>query len=265
MISATSTNLIVEFFCSFYQTVASLKQAISLSHEMQFINVSKSDLPSNIIFPPENDRVKMIASYLSSVLSENYKLVQDKLTDDEIRHLNVVKYISAALVDELFILEFKWWGNEYWESVLLEQQLFKTCVSGEKFFTILEKLLTRSTGNSAQKELAIVFLMALALGFKGKYRNLNENTNIDAYKNKLLKLIGRKEESLLPMFHNAYDYTIAYPEEKRMSPLTRWYRIGLIFMLIYLILAHFIWIYKMEFINQHFFEETDNKFSSRKK
>lgn len=219
---------------------------------MQFIYDNKELSETNSVSPLEDERVKMIAHYLSSNLGNIYETYRNKLTETEMKYLNIVRYFIVALVDELFILEFTWYGNDYWESVLLEQQLFKTSYSGEKVFQIIDNTINSTTVNNSQKELAIVFLMVIALGFKGKYRYIKDTKIFEIYKDKLLKIIGRKEESVLPLFRNAYQHIISFPEEKRLSPLSRWYRYGLLFIVIFLIIAHFVWTFNVQELS-HFF------------
>jgi hypothetical protein len=87
-------------------------------------------------------------------------------------------YVMAVLADEVFV-HSEWEGREYWLNHLLEARLFQTHAAGEIFFRRLEALLRRE--DEAAAELAIVYLMALSLGFRGKYWGAAHEPILDVY------------------------------------------------------------------------------------
>jgi type VI secretion system protein ImpK len=93
------------------------------------------------------------------------------------------RYALAVLADEI-ALDSDWAGRATWESALIEQKYFGTTVGGVRFFDILDEI------PDHEPELAEVFFLCLALGFRGKYAE--GAPELESFKRKLLaKLPGR--------------------------------------------------------------------------
>jgi len=78
--------------------------------------------------------------------------------------VDTLRYLLVGLADEV-ILSSNWSRAREWREKLLEMELFKTSVAGERFFDLLEMEGYRD------RELAEFFHICLALGFRGKFRN----------------------------------------------------------------------------------------------
>ena len=76
------------------------------------------------------------------------------------------QYAMVAVADEVFV-RLAWNGATYWASNLLETERFATRRAGQAVFERIDGLLERADPDD--KELAAVYLTALALGFQGKY------------------------------------------------------------------------------------------------
>ena len=141
-------------------------------------------------------------------------------------------YIMVALADEIF-LNFKWVGQNIWDMYLIEQRIFKTQIAGEKFFENLDYyLLTR---DPLKVDLGALYYFALALGFQGKYRGMNDNGMLQSYMHQLFLYVMRKEpdfqKSTYLLFPEAYEYTQTQGEIVQLSNPRAWYGafLGLIF------------------------------------
>jgi type VI secretion system protein ImpK len=124
------------------------------------------------------------------------------------------EYVMAALADET-MLNANWSAREQWP--LLEQKLFNTHASGDLFFRKLDRLLT---GRSPSNDLAMIYFQALALDFKGRYRDADPRHQIDRYRRQLfLKIYGHpvSEVEHEPIFLQSYEST-AIDDEARRSP-----------------------------------------------
>jgi type VI secretion system protein ImpK len=77
------------------------------------------------------------------------------------------EYVMAALADEILLHRLEWQGTRAWNSHLIEFRLFRTRVAGEEFFNRLDRLL--QTPDPMYKDLATIYLMAIMLGFRGRY------------------------------------------------------------------------------------------------
>ena len=76
-------------------------------------------------------------------------------------------YLMAAFADESFICLLDWPGKDYWAEHLMELRLFHSQIAGQEIFHRIDTLLARQ--DFGTEELAAVYLMVLALGFKGQY------------------------------------------------------------------------------------------------
>lgn len=155
-----------------------------------------------------------------------------------------VRYLMTALADEVF-LELDWFGREYWYNHLLELRLYDSQNSGERVFELIDSLLQ---GDQTQKlDLAKIYLFALVLGFEGKYRNAEDTTPLDEYKQRLYRFIERAKPSQLeegiPLLKEPYRHTLDRGEGE-LLPNFRWWATSLgVTVLAYLVLSTFIWWY----------------------
>ena len=95
-------------------------------------------------------------------------------------------YILAALADEIFLHELEWPGRIHWDGVLLEERLYGTRIAGERLFDLARMLIaSRATG---QDDLVVALMQALALGFRGRYRDGNDRGEIRRLRRQLYQL-----------------------------------------------------------------------------
>ncbi len=163
------------------------------------------------------------------------------------------QYVMTALADEIF-LHLDWPGKEDWKaSHLLEYRFFDTYVAGEKFFDKLEKLLREhSTG---YKEMAVIYFLALSLGFEGKYRDQEDKGQLEFYRRQLFAFIFQRDPSLkaesAKLFPQPYVHSL--PREKAgesgaggLWNLLRgkgWLVLTSAFLLLFLLISHGIWLH----------------------
>lgn len=133
------------------------------------------------------------------------------------------QYVMAALADEVF-LRIEWEGREAWRSNLIEARLFQTHAAGEVLFQRIEALLARR--DPVWAEAAKVYLMALALGFRGKFRGMDDGGQIDAYRRQLFTFIFQRRPELgtstRPLFADAYQHTLAEGRGLRLPSARPW-------------------------------------------
>lgn len=118
-------------------------------------------------------------------------------------------YVMAALGDETF-LHLDWWGRAGWSSHLLEARLFGTQVAGERLFQRIDEL--PRDRDAGRRDLAAVYLMALSLGFQGRYRGTAGIARVEAYRRELFAFVFRRHPSLARgerrLFPQAYENTL---------------------------------------------------------
>ena len=153
------------------------------------------------------------------------------------------QYAMAALADEIFI-HLDWAGRETWRQSLLEQKLFNSHRAGEELFVRIDALLRDR--ESAQAELARIYLIVLALGFQGKFRGQPDaDLELKAYREQLHRFIHGREpqavrgnEQLVPM---AYASTLDDGRASTLPYLKPWLWAVAAVLLLWLAGTHFIW------------------------
>jgi type VI secretion system protein ImpK len=158
------------------------------------------------------------------------------------RHYEEAQYVMAALGDDIFV-HLEWPGKEAWKSNLLEARFFGTHDAGERIFNRLDRLLQVRDPN--QRELAAVYLMALALGFKGKYAVVEDDGKFAAYRGNLYSFIaghdaamaapGRRLLPDLPL--HARDE----PAVRKLPDPRRWYYALGLSLVLFALIAHLAW------------------------
>ncbi len=151
-------------------------------------------------------------------------------------------YVMAALADEVFI-RLKWDERNYWLRNLIETHYFGSNFAGERFFQKVDQLLERSDDPAA--EAATVYLMALALGFRGKYYGPSGERDIAEYSTCLFHFIANRDpdlkESARVLFPAAYRQTIQSGAPRRFSNPRRWWILLFLVVTAWFIASDFLW------------------------
>lgn len=149
------------------------------------------------------------------------------------------QYVMAALGDEIFI-HLEWEGREAWRSNLIESRLFGTHAAGDVLFQRLEALLARR--DPVWAEVAKVYLMALSLGFRGKYQGVDDGGQIDVYRRQLFTFIFQRKPELQtsarPLFQDAYQHTLVEGSGKRLPSAKPWVAVLCVLVAVFLVSSH---------------------------
>jgi type VI secretion system protein ImpK len=78
------------------------------------------------------------------------------------------RYLKAALADEM-LLRTDWAGRAHWHHELVEAKLFGSAHAGQRVFADIDTLLRER--DPARRALARLYLLLLASGFQGRYRD----------------------------------------------------------------------------------------------
>jgi len=152
------------------------------------------------------------------------------------------QYVMAALADEIF-LNLPWEGRKYWP--LLESRLFQTHSAGEVVFENIERLLLRS--DPVYLDVATIYFLALCLGFEGKFRDAEDTTALDLYRQRLFRLISRGQPQVLDgsnrFFPQNYLYTLQEGSGRELPNPRMWLAIlGSVFVL-WICLSYALWVH----------------------
>jgi type VI secretion system protein ImpK len=155
------------------------------------------------------------------------------------------RYLKAALADEI-LLNTQWVGRDSWTSHLLEATLFRSSIAGEKIFERIEQLLSNREPSS--RNMAKIYLFALALGFQGKYRGSTELGKYNGYRDELFQFVYQRMPDLSArdrvLSELPYSNTLAHIAPRKLPNFSRW---SIIFILIFLGLlaaSELLWLWQ---------------------
>lgn len=152
-------------------------------------------------------------------------------------------YAMVAMLDEVF-LSFPWHGQRRWKHNLMEKRFFHTQVAGELFFKKIDDLIEEN--DPQRNDLAAVYLMIIALGFKGKYRGEDDEGQLSWYRNQLYTLIHKHPSSLYQpgrdqLIEESYDHTINIAATKGLPNLKNWVIAFSSIIAAYVVISSFLW------------------------
>jgi type VI secretion system protein ImpK len=152
------------------------------------------------------------------------------------------QYVMVALADEIF-LHTEWEGQKAWVSNLLEARIFKTHAAGEIFFDRVDRLLQGQ--NPVYRDLAAVYLMALSLGFKGKYYGTDDKGQIAHYRRQLFSFICRRDPALdnesRHIFPEAYYHNVREESQKKLADPRKWVLLLCLVIIVYVAATQLLW------------------------
>lgn len=235
---ASGESFLLTQFREFYSEVIRLKRAVE-SGAWVFTVDSRSEEP-----PDYSKGVNAIWQRLQYLLEQQDMAAVRRGGEYWSAVYQEAQFVMAALADEVF-LHLDWEGKEIWSSNLLESQFFSSHSAGEIFFEKLDALLENSGPD--QTELAKVYLMALALGFQGKYRGSGDGRELHSYRRKLFSSISRRDPNILDeaksLFPEAYVHTLDAGQGRRLPDVRRWVGALVLVVLVWIIVGHGLWIY----------------------
>lgn len=154
------------------------------------------------------------------------------------------QYLMAALADEMF-LHLDWLGRTDWQGNLVEQRLFGTHRAGDEVFRRIERILR--SRDPLEVELARLYMMALALGFQGRYRGSGPEgaARVDLYRRQLYTFVTNEDpdapREAKPLFPEAYDSTLEVGEGRRFALVSRWVLGLVLVLLLWIVVSHQVW------------------------
>jgi type VI secretion system protein ImpK len=156
-------------------------------------------------------------------------------------------YAMVAFADEIF-LNIPWDGQKHWENNLLESRFFQTQIAGELIFSKIDNLI--STNDPLKADLAIVYLLILGLGFKGKYRAENANPEaLRIYRQQLYRMVNRHPSTLYDpgrehLVEACYEHVLDSTISKGLPEIRIWILIFIGILGVYLFASTLLW-YKL--------------------
>ena len=168
------------------------------------------------------------------------------------KSMKEVIYLMAAMADEIF-LNMDWEGKNFWQSNILERKFFESQVAGEFVFRKIDALLQQRETFSLER--AEIYLKALAMGFKGKFRDVNEETaKIDEYRRLLFETIERQDSAIRSrdprIYSKEYNYTIPTITRKRLPDASMINYLCLFYLFMFLTFTSLVWVFETKDISR---------------
>ncbi len=187
-------------------------------------------------------RINTIVTTLMNALEERGKDFSTRGGQYGLKLYQRVIYVFAAFADEM-MLDHAWDGRDQWLKNPLEVRLFGTQSAGEELFEDIDNgLAAYELGRS---DLATVYLMALNLGFKGRFRGTGSEEKINSYKRRLFALIRDRDPSLeeagTTFLGTVYQYNQTGGAPRFMPYLRPWVISIAVVVGLYILGSHLIW------------------------
>lgn len=179
------------------------------------------------------------------------------------------RYLMAAIADEMLIA-MDWPHRDTWIGYLLEERLCGTRCAGDRVFDLIDALLLAREPD--RREMAMLYLFALALGFRGRYRDsAADQRHLLQLRASLFRLAHGREpdaafsdtadmalmESGRRLMPQPYLHTVADALPVLLPNPRRWVGIFWVAAASLLLAAYVIWTMQTAGLRAHF-DATDN-------
>lgn len=158
---------------------------------------------------------------LLEVLTSMAAGAEDRYATDQLS-LQQARYLLACFADDL-LGRGEAAHAAAWRAASLESNLYRTDAAGMEIFERVEKLL--EIGDPGRRELAALYLMALALGFRGRLEGESGDGTLRSYRKRLLALAApeRQAEETVPWISpTAYRHTVSRIGTELLPNLKLW-------------------------------------------
>lgn len=163
----------------------------------------------------------------------------------ELENVADARYLKAALADEI-LLNTQWVGREQWTAHLLESALFRTNIAGDLVFRRIEQIL--SDREPSRRDMARLYLFALALGFQGKYRGAGQVDRLRSFREELFQFVYQRQADFSGrdrvVSERAYASTLSHIAPRKLPTLSRWTALFLLGIVALLAISELLWLWQ---------------------
>jgi type IV/VI secretion system ImpK/VasF family protein len=199
--------------------------------------------------PTEMADPEFAAQLLSKRLSEMLELqaAESNWTGgDAVKYYPEAQYAMVALADETFAT-IDWPGKSSWPKYLLEPRMYGSRNAEVEFFSRIDRLLKDPHPPKGARDLARVYLLVIASGFRGKFRVPGVKRPLAEYRRRLYEFSHRTDPLELyakdrKIFPEAAENTLASRAVGRFSSAQKWMAAVIILTALYMGISHFAWI-----------------------
>lgn len=192
-----------------------------------------------------NAVAQALARHLENLLELQTLESRRESTRFELENVADARYLKAALADEI-LLTTPWIGREHWTAHLLESSLFRTNIAGDLVFSRIEEVL--SGREPSRRDIARLYLFALALGFQGKYRGSGEDGRLRGYREELFQFVYQRQADFSGrdrvISERAYASTLSHIAPRKLPTLSRWSVLFLLSLAALLAISELLWLWQ---------------------
>ncbi|WP_347557952.1 DotU family type IV/VI secretion system protein [Robbsia sp. KACC 23696] len=209
--------------------------------------------------------------YLLRLLELQTAQIERDVSRLELDNVGDARYLKVALADEL-LLSLPWLGRDHWTGHLLESALYQSNIAGDLVFQRIDALLAER--EPSRRKVARLYLLAIAMGFQGRYRSSGQlsfpgagsamgskngqsdapadgpatvhDPRLDAYRRELFQFVFQRRPDLggrdRVLDESAYAYTLAHLAPRKLPALSRWLSGVLIAIVALLAISEILWL-----------------------
>jgi type VI secretion system protein ImpK len=238
---APQEQIAAEQFRTFYARLVELRAAL----RSPIIGVVPDGAPDPALLPrPTIEDVR--AALRQAILALGYR------PEDDLGATLDPGYVMTAVADEVLLMQcLDWPDHEAWTDLPLEALLYGTSLAGDRIFEAAQELLARRRDDPRT---ATAILLALMVGFRGRYHGRDDRGVIAALEEGLYQLVCRRayaEDDPAPYAAPNLNATTLIGQSMRPLPvLWPWLVALALLLLAYLPLSHLLWWSEVRKIDQ---------------
>jgi type VI secretion system protein ImpK len=226
----------VQQFRTFYRDLFDIKQSIEAQRWNDF---SALPAPDSVSLPAGTTARAIFARLYRAITGQGFGLRgRDRGNSAPVD----VGYVMAAVADEILLHGPAWPGQETWSATLLEEALYGSRIAGEHIFRTAHELLA---GQLSRPAAAVSVLLALMLGFRGRYHGTDDRGEIAVLKERLFGVIFHLPYPVEIDFHTLLSEGATRPLDQtslRVLPSLRpWLMAILLLVMVYIVLGDALW------------------------
>ena len=188
------------------------------------------------------------AALLSKRLSEMLELQAAEANwtgGDAVQYYPEAQYAMVCLADETF-LTIDWAGHSAWHKHMLEPRMYGTRAADTELFRRIDKLLRTEKPPKGARDLARVYLMVIASGFRGIFREPNLKRPLAEYRRRLYEFSHQADPLELyarerTIFPETEENILAGKAVGRFTPAQKWAAAVVLLLIIYGTVSHLAW------------------------
>lgn len=220
-VKITSHSFLIQNFHEFFNLLLRQKEYALRANE----GLDPAVLAQQSEDDSDNPFVNAIQRRLSILLEE--QAIQSTVQAGEfaVSSYQDALYAMVAYADEVF-LNIPWSGQKRWENNLLESRFFQTQIAGELIFEKIEELV--SNNDPLRTDLAVIYLLILGLGFKGRFRDEDaDQEQLALYRHQLYLMFNRRPSTLYDpgrdhLIEECYEHVLDSTISKGLPEIRMW-------------------------------------------